>query len=590
MTAKRVIDVHAEFEGLGADDHAQYLLLAGRAGGQTAYGGTAATDHLNLYPNTQTVPPTNFATDGFLNAFGRVLFQGFSDLTAPPGINYQLIRHNEVVDCSGQGSVIPQGFWYTPTFDYNTVQTFGGASTFQDGSIWRESAFITGSHGTFSLGSFLGGPRYQVNHAGPGNPPSGIYAYNATPAADLIGGTSLTMPVMAGYTTNFPFPLQAFLGLEPLRNGAVCTRYSHFKAYSNIPSALTLHGGSTITTEVGLDLQNLARGTTAISIFSDALGAYMDHAGLITYSLDMLRLGTSASTSHGLGAGDVLIGAGLEVDGASFFDSEATIESSPTTALQYAVRGTCNFDMATISSSSSAAILATGKPTGTDSHSALFCALFGEMALNNTYSTGTLGKIAAVGGTIGGFNTGTAATITEAASFRAQCPGFPLGFTVQNLAGLWIENLSTDGVTNLYPIYQVGPNGMNYLGSKTQIEQKESNQFALLVSRNINEAGAFPLVRLIEDHTGSSQAVLGLQNDGTGPHIITLGTNEDLELNPNGTGLTRAIGGARVDSADAIYFGNPLVDGTWRIIRSGNDFVFQRRESSVYVTKSTVSA
>lgn len=40
---------HGGLSGLGDDDHAQYLLLAGRAGGQTAYGGTAASENLIFY-------------------------------------------------------------------------------------------------------------------------------------------------------------------------------------------------------------------------------------------------------------------------------------------------------------------------------------------------------------------------------------------------------------------------------------------------------------------------------------------------------------------------------------------------------------
>lgn len=39
---------HGALSGLGDDDHAQYLLLAGRAGGQSAKGGTAASENLTL--------------------------------------------------------------------------------------------------------------------------------------------------------------------------------------------------------------------------------------------------------------------------------------------------------------------------------------------------------------------------------------------------------------------------------------------------------------------------------------------------------------------------------------------------------------
>ena len=39
---------HGDLADLGVDDHLQYLLLAGRAGGQSAFGGTAAGDILGL--------------------------------------------------------------------------------------------------------------------------------------------------------------------------------------------------------------------------------------------------------------------------------------------------------------------------------------------------------------------------------------------------------------------------------------------------------------------------------------------------------------------------------------------------------------
>lgn len=44
--------IHSSLIGLGADDHLQYLLLAGRAGGQAAFGGTAATEVLALRGST----------------------------------------------------------------------------------------------------------------------------------------------------------------------------------------------------------------------------------------------------------------------------------------------------------------------------------------------------------------------------------------------------------------------------------------------------------------------------------------------------------------------------------------------------------
>lgn len=64
--------------------------------------------------------------------------------------------------------------------------------------------------------------------------------------------------------------------------------------------------------------------------------------------------------------------------------------------------------------------------------------------------------------------------------------------------------------------------------------------------------------------------------------VWNVGTPVDvLTLTPNGAG----VGGSQ-----AYYFGAEATDGTWRIIRSGNDLKFQRRESGSYVDKSTIAA
>jgi len=43
-------------------------------------------------------------------------------------------------------------------------------------------------------------------------------------------------------------------------------------------------------------------------------------------------------------------------------------------------------------------------------------------------------------------------------------------------------------------------------------------------------------------------------------------------------------------STGIIYLGDSSTDGSWRMVRSGNDLVFQRRESSTWTTKDTISA
>jgi hypothetical protein len=43
-------------------------------------------------------------------------------------------------------------------------------------------------------------------------------------------------------------------------------------------------------------------------------------------------------------------------------------------------------------------------------------------------------------------------------------------------------------------------------------------------------------------------------------------------------------------SMNAVYLGSKASDGTWKIVRSGNDLQMLRRESGSYVLKSTISA
>lgn len=43
-------------------------------------------------------------------------------------------------------------------------------------------------------------------------------------------------------------------------------------------------------------------------------------------------------------------------------------------------------------------------------------------------------------------------------------------------------------------------------------------------------------------------------------------------------------------ATEALYFGKNDTNGSWRLIRSGNDLVIQRREMGSWVTKSTISA
>jgi hypothetical protein len=65
--------------------------------------------------------------------------------------------------------------------------------------------------------------------------------------------------------------------------------------------------------------------------------------------------------------------------------------------------------------------------------------------------------------------------------------------------------------------------------------------------------------------------------------------NLDNASSPSFVGLTLTAD-LNLASTSYVYLGASGTDGSWRIGRSSNDLVFQRRESSVWVTKFTTTA
>jgi len=44
-----------------------------------------------------------------------------------------------------------------------------------------------------------------------------------------------------------------------------------------------------------------------------------------------------------------------------------------------------------------------------------------------------------------------------------------------------------------------------------------------------------------------------------------------------------------IDDDKAFYIGDKATEGSWRIVRSGDNLLMQRLESSVWVTKDTIT-
>jgi len=258
-------------------------------------GGALVADDLTLRAHTAAIVDPN--VDGFLiidRSFIR--FQNYAGISTSPIL--ALMQWDETIDLSTKPTIIPQGFWWQPVFEYNTAQSFGGAAVFQDGSHWEQTAFIADAHSSFTIGSFLGGIKYDVGGVFAGRAPEVVYGFSAEPGADAKTGT-LTMAQVNCNQTNPPFGLRAFLSLQQFRNGVVVTEYCHYKATDDVANALVLHGGSVLTTQYGLKLESIAQGTTNYSLWSNSTTAEMYHASDIKIVTDnkgyFLGTGTDVS-------------------------------------------------------------------------------------------------------------------------------------------------------------------------------------------------------------------------------------------------------------------------------------------------------
>lgn len=255
-------------------------------------GGALVTDNLEISAHSAAMSDPD--GDGKILFKNFLSFTGITDFTSTLDGNFQLIDWNATLDMAGQGIILPRGFWFRPVIDFDTIQTFSGSVAMQDNMKWNETAQIIGTHTAFVIGSFQGALSYKIGHSLSGNPPDCIYGFNAGMQLDA-GIGSVTALKIAGYTTNLPIPFKTFLGAEPLRNGAVCTTYSHYEANSGNLNGLMLHGGSVITTEIGLDLIDLNTGLTCITVRSNDINAYMEHAGHIQINSDARGLYLGAS-------------------------------------------------------------------------------------------------------------------------------------------------------------------------------------------------------------------------------------------------------------------------------------------------------
>lgn len=242
-------------------------------------GGTASSDNLDLSPNSVAFDPDNT---------GRVRIQGGLSFKQPTDISsavtasgvYNITSFSETVSAAGQTIIALLGFSFTPLIRYNAAQLFTAASAFAGSEQFSENAAIGGAHTDFQVLGFQAGPTAMINHNSTMQSIPVVAAFDAEPktARDASSTTGTVLVArMLGFGTNIQQTLRAFFSNQQLKNSTVTT-YEHFSAGSGGSGELLL-STATITTEVGLDLRNISRGSTNISIRSDSTTATMRHQG-----------------------------------------------------------------------------------------------------------------------------------------------------------------------------------------------------------------------------------------------------------------------------------------------------------------------
>lgn len=273
------------------DDHTQYVLLAGRAGGQDIKGGTASTDHLLLRANDEVfnnldtgrielksqvawddAAAINGAFDGFLFTVGNfALIKNTGTFTLSPAMNAGTIT-----------TVASQA-----TLRYSSSQIITTAPVFLSANTIQPTA-ATSDNAASLWASFLAADTYKPHllTAITATTP-GFRGYIANPQVGIEVGSHASAQAVVGDLIGF----QAFSSLiTNVTNQGTATLVRGFVA--NNP---TKSGTGIIGTAIGLDVEAINAGSTAnIGVRVGLAGTYAQQftdttgvaAGGITFAAD----------------------------------------------------------------------------------------------------------------------------------------------------------------------------------------------------------------------------------------------------------------------------------------------------------------
>ncbi len=247
-----------------ADDHTQYALLAGRTSGQILKGGTANTEHLDLYAYSAAYSDSTAGRVRFFNKLS-ILPSGFTYSTANA-----IIDISGAITANGTAVISIPAISYSSNISYNTALAGSLVAVgFNDSHTMTQTAAVTDAL-TFMFG-YLSTIAFRTTHSGTSATPLFFSFASQHSAARTSGTATTTIADMGALVTSFNG------GVTEVSTGMTVTNYHHIWIQN-------AHATGTITNHSGADIASLNSGTTA------NIGVQIAHPGLAN--------GISASTDN----------------------------------------------------------------------------------------------------------------------------------------------------------------------------------------------------------------------------------------------------------------------------------------------------
>lgn len=159
----------------------------------------------------------------------------------------------------------------------------------------------------------------------------------------------------------------------------------------------------------------------------------------------------------------------------------------------------------------------------------------------------------------------------------------PLKFATNGADRMTIAAAGNVGIGTTSPTFKLDI--LSTGGTRVRV-QESGTSFAGVVSKNSNR-------EFFMGVQGSSDFASGefhIYDNTANARRMVIDANGNAGININDPSSKLDVGGdIETGDANAFYFGDPTTDGTWRIMRSGNNLVFQRLESGVWVTKTAMT-